>query len=566
MANKPYRVVGGFDQAPDEADYRDLVRRTGATSMAAADTMAATATTIVYSTYSFPMTTAGDILGHDGTSIVRKAVGTQDQVLAVDTTAADSTDIAWKTLNTTKGDLLGYDTTLKRVPIGTNDYVLMADSVQTLGLKWAALTTTKGDLLGHNGSDPIRVPVGDDQKVLVADSTDAEGVTWAYASAFPGGIVFGSGEDGSLTLVANTVLSNSAANMQEMQYTTLDIASYTFNQEIATDYSLHIRCSVLLTGNGGTIFTYQWDAGSGGGAGTAGSGAGGAGVGYTTCLIVFARKTTGTGYLRCDGRDGNPGGAASAPSATANGAAGTAGDDNIMMGSSLAVGVTGVAAQGSGGNSAGTVPAAAIGSLITNTTARQMRKTPMPAFMSGEVTYHHDFVATANDDWNGRSWRTPNGAGGGAGGRNNGGAQGGGGGNSAAGNCGMWSQAVDGGRGGTGAAGGSGAGGGGGSSGGPGGFVCFVTLHCSSGWTLSAKGGIGGNGGAGHGWGGGGGAAPGGGGGFAVAALGSQSNAVTFDVSGGASGTGGAHGASGGNDGGVPASAATVGRSVTYVL
>jgi hypothetical protein len=38
---------------------------------------------------------------------------------------------------TTKGDLLGYDTAIARIPIGTNNQVLTADSAQALGLKWA---------------------------------------------------------------------------------------------------------------------------------------------------------------------------------------------------------------------------------------------------------------------------------------------------------------------------------------------------------------------------------------------------------------------------------------------
>ena len=38
---------------------------------------------------------------------------------------------------TTKGDLLGYDTAINRIPIGANATVLTADSTQALGLKWA---------------------------------------------------------------------------------------------------------------------------------------------------------------------------------------------------------------------------------------------------------------------------------------------------------------------------------------------------------------------------------------------------------------------------------------------
>ena len=38
---------------------------------------------------------------------------------------------------TTKGDLHGYSTSNTRIPIGSNDQVLTADSAQALGLKWA---------------------------------------------------------------------------------------------------------------------------------------------------------------------------------------------------------------------------------------------------------------------------------------------------------------------------------------------------------------------------------------------------------------------------------------------
>lgn len=41
---------------------------------------------------------------------------------------------------TTKGDLYGYSTTNDRLPIGTDNYVLTADSGQSLGIKWAPAT------------------------------------------------------------------------------------------------------------------------------------------------------------------------------------------------------------------------------------------------------------------------------------------------------------------------------------------------------------------------------------------------------------------------------------------
>ena len=44
---------------------------------------------------------------------------------------------------TTKGDLYGYSTLDARIPIGSNNQVLTADSAQALGLKWATLSTGK---------------------------------------------------------------------------------------------------------------------------------------------------------------------------------------------------------------------------------------------------------------------------------------------------------------------------------------------------------------------------------------------------------------------------------------
>jgi hypothetical protein len=98
------------------------------------------------------------------------------------------------------GDLLyGVSTnTLSKLTLGTSGYFLTAGAsapqwTQTLPIanggtgqtgKTAAFdalspTTTKGDLIANNGTNNIRIPVGTDTYVLTADSTQASGLAWA---------------------------------------------------------------------------------------------------------------------------------------------------------------------------------------------------------------------------------------------------------------------------------------------------------------------------------------------------------------------------------------------------
>ena len=82
---------------------------------------------------------------------------------------------------TTKGDIHGFSDTNTRVPISTNNFSLLCDSSESLGLKWAAsptsLLSAAGDILYASGSNTLaKLAKADDDDVL----TLASGVpSWA---------------------------------------------------------------------------------------------------------------------------------------------------------------------------------------------------------------------------------------------------------------------------------------------------------------------------------------------------------------------------------------------------
>lgn len=116
-----------------------------------------------------PMTTAGDLIygGASGTG-TRLAAGTSTQVLHGGTTPS------WSAVSLS-ADVTG---TLPIANGGTGQ------TSQTAAFDALAPTTTKGDLIVYNGTDNIRVGVGTNDFILTADSAQASGVKWA---ANPGG-------------------------------------------------------------------------------------------------------------------------------------------------------------------------------------------------------------------------------------------------------------------------------------------------------------------------------------------------------------------------------------------
>lgn len=95
-----------------------------------------------------------------------------------------------------KGDLYAGtgDNATSRLAVGTNGQVLTADSTQSTGLRWTAATDAnaqsrltidaKGDLYAGTAADTTtRLPVGTDGFVLVADSSQSTGLDWKIRSS-----------------------------------------------------------------------------------------------------------------------------------------------------------------------------------------------------------------------------------------------------------------------------------------------------------------------------------------------------------------------------------------------
>jgi hypothetical protein len=95
---------------------------------------------------------------------------------------------------TTKGDTHGYSDQNARIPISTNNFSLLCDSAEALGLKWAASPTSvlsgAQDILYSSAANTLaRLAAGTDNDVLTTHGTGSA-PTWETPSAGGGNMEF----------------------------------------------------------------------------------------------------------------------------------------------------------------------------------------------------------------------------------------------------------------------------------------------------------------------------------------------------------------------------------------
>ena len=140
--------------------------------------------------------------GGGGSSLVPAA----GSALSGQNSGAGSVNLVWglkpsvianDTLFDAKGDIIAAtaDNVAIRVPVGTNNQILTADSTQAPGIKWAAapignvpvasdiIWDAKGDLAVGTGADTAsKLVIGTNGQILVVDTTTATGLKWATPS------------------------------------------------------------------------------------------------------------------------------------------------------------------------------------------------------------------------------------------------------------------------------------------------------------------------------------------------------------------------------------------------
>jgi len=230
---------------------------------------------------------------------------------------------------TTKGDLIGTDgSSINRLGVGTNTHVLQADSTATNGFKWGQVATAG---IADSAITSAKIL---DATIVVGDIADG---AITSAKILDGTIVAGDIADGAITVGK---LAAGVRNLTETEFTSSN-ASYTIPSGVTGIWAL---CVGSGGGGGSTSTATALNCGGGGGAGQAkekffvisgdttlnitvpAGGAGGTagGKGSSGSAATIVGNTSVTTYLSAAGGGGGGGGAA----ANVTGISGASGGGN----------------------------------------------------------------------------------------------------------------------------------------------------------------------------------------------------------------------------------------------
>jgi hypothetical protein len=142
--------------------------------------------------------TSGQYLRGNGTDVVMSAIQVADvPTLNQNTTGSAATLTTARTIQTNLASTssASFNGSANITPGVTGTLPIAnggtGQTTQTAAFDALSPATTKGDLIVHNGTNDVRLPVGTNDFVLTADSTQASGVKWAAAggggSSFPAG-------------------------------------------------------------------------------------------------------------------------------------------------------------------------------------------------------------------------------------------------------------------------------------------------------------------------------------------------------------------------------------------
>jgi hypothetical protein len=197
----------------------------------------------------------------DNTSAATHASGATIYPVFTATEADEANNMA--STMTTKGDLLvTTGSAFNRLAVGTNTYVLTADSTATNGVAWAvtadttkqpiATLTTKGDIYAATASSTVtRLGVGSDRQKMTADSTASTGIKWQY--------------EGELTLNAQTGTTYTLVLTDSAKFVTLSNAAaiaLTVPTNASVAFAVGTQVNIMQLGAGqvtisGTGVTFQ---------------------------------------------------------------------------------------------------------------------------------------------------------------------------------------------------------------------------------------------------------------------------------------------------------------------